>query len=388
VQGDVYRINEDRLNDESVEGRGRNILTRWQHEFDDGSALQIQGYYDYVFRGAQGDAGSFNVSTYDLELQHSLSSLGSNRIVWGIGQRISPYSIHDQIGPATSLLFRPEDRTLRLTNGFIQDQILLTQALNLTLGVKIENDPYSNTSTMPSVRLAWLPYDNTLLWTAVSRAIRSPTPFDTDVIERLGTTDFLAADQDFQREELWAYEVGYRGTITQDFSLSVSGYWNVYDDLRTVELSPAGGLPLRWGNGMEGKIYGIQAWSDLQLAAWWRISAGIATLHEDLTFKSGASGLLGTAQAGNDPHLRASLRSLMDLGHSIAFSTYLRYVGPRSDPEVESYFECNAAVTWQARSDLELYLAGANLFHPPHVEFSPGDEIPRSFRAGLKWRFQ
>ena len=41
---------------------------------------------------------------------------------------------------------------------------------------------------------------------------------------------------------------------------------NLYDDLRTIEPAPAGFLPLRWGNRMEGYTYGLEAWGAYQVA--------------------------------------------------------------------------------------------------------------------------
>lgn len=387
VQGDIYRIDEDRPGSPVQRGRGANVLARWQRDFADGGSLQLQGYYDYVYRGAQGDAGAARVSTYDLELQHSFTLLERHRFVWGIGERISPYTISDQIG-ATSLLFRPASRTLHLTNAFVEDHIALSAALDLTVGVKVEDDPYAGVSSMPSARLAWRAGDSTLLWAAISRAVRSPTPFDADVVERVGATDFLRGHTDFQPEEMTAYEIGYRGVVTTDLSLSVSGFWDVYDRLRSIELSSGpGGLPLYWGNGMAGKIYGVEAWADLQVREWWRLSLGASTLRSDLRFVPGSSGLLGVSQAGNDPHFRASLRSLMNFDDTVTFVTIAQYVGRRPDPALAPLIEASAVLTWKLRSDLELYMLGSNLLHNRHVEFSPGGQIKRSVTGGVRWRF-
>lgn len=49
-----------------------------------------------------------------------------------------------------------------------------------------------------------------MLWAAASRAIRSPTPFDPEVIEKLGTVTYLAANEQFRPEEVRAYELGSR----------------------------------------------------------------------------------------------------------------------------------------------------------------------------------
>lgn len=386
VQGDLYRIDADRPGNPVQRGRGANVVARWSREFADGSSFQLQGYYDHVYRGLQNDAGASKVSTYDLEFQHSFNVLGWNRIVWGIGERITPYTLRDSVG-ANALLFQPASRTLYLTNAFVEDHITINDALDLTVGIKVEDDPYSGISPMPSARLAWRPWEDTLLWAAASRAVRSPTPFDTDVVERVGAIEFLRGDPGFLPEELTAYEVGYRGILTPNLSLSISGFWDVYDQLRSIELSPAGGLPLHWGNGMEGRIYGIEAWADLQMLEWWRLSAGASTLRSELRFQPGSSRLFGIAQAGNDPHFRASLRSLMSIGDAVTFVAIAQYVGRRFDPALAPLIEASVVATWKLQPHLELYALGSNLLHDSHVQFSPGGLIKRSVTGGVRWRF-
>ena len=55
-----------------------------------------------------------------------------------------------------------------------------------TAGLKLERDPYVGASLLPEFRVAWKPAATTLVWGAVSRAVRSPTPFDVDVQEPSG----------------------------------------------------------------------------------------------------------------------------------------------------------------------------------------------------------
>src|SRR3546814_6224172 len=75
-----------------------------------------------------------------------------------------------------------------------------------------------------------------MLWAAASRAIRSPTPFDRDVVETVGDTVFLIGPADFRSEKLTALEAGVRFVLTSQASLSVSSFYNLYDDLRNIEL--------------------------------------------------------------------------------------------------------------------------------------------------------
>jgi iron complex outermembrane recepter protein len=375
LQGDTYRGNENSPDASDVALAGSNLLARWQHPFSPSANLQLQAYYDQSQRFTE-NGGAFVLNTYDLELQNSLLLAGIHSIVWGADERISRYGITN----TPTLLFIPESRTLNLSDVFTQDTIAITPQVAAIVGIKLEDDPYTGTTALPNVRLSWKPSDGALLWSAVSRAIRSATPFDRDVVEYLSGTRFLVGGPDFRSEKLTAYELGYRGEFSSTWTLSISTFFNSYDDLRSIEFAPNGQiLPLQWGNDMRGTTYGSEIWGKYQALSWWRLAFGWSELREDLSFRPGSSGLLGTAQAGDDPEHQASLRSSMDFGR-VAFDADLRTVSPLPDPAVPGYTELNARIAWHASRIWDIALSGANLLHPHHQEFTvpPSDLIGRS----------
>lgn len=384
LQGDAYKGADAQPGQPDEDIEGRNILARWTHAGSGGSSIQVQAYYDRTARGTE-QGGRFWLDTYDFDLQHQFNLGSRNALVWGGGARFSRYTI---LG-AAALQFAPASRTLKLANVFVQDSITLTPALKAVVGLKLEDDPYSGATLLPSARLSWKPAEGVLLWAAASRAIRSPTPFDRDVVETVGSQVFLKGDADFQPERLTAYEAGLRVQPTPRASISISAFYNVYDGLRTIEPTPATFLPLRWGNRMGGHTYGLEAWGSYQAASWWKLSAGFNLLSEHLKFKPGASRILGLAQAGSDPKHQASVRSSMNLGHGFTLDGDLRYVGARPDPFVPHYVELNARLGWNITERVQLSLSAFNLLHDRHQEFTAPESnaVPRSFLADLQWRF-
>ena len=388
-QGDIYSGREDQgpVPDEILSGG--NLQATWQHDMGNGSSLQVMAYYDNVMRGTVDHNGEFSVDTYDIEIQHNFSLGSWNKIVWGAGERLADYSIKNELSPVSSLIFSPDSGHLNLTDIFAQDQISLADDFDVIAGLKLEDDPFSGVTPMPSGRATWRVTDTTMFWAAISRAIRSPTPFDTDVVEDLGSTEYLKGNRDFMPEELTAYEFGYRQEFSPRASLSVSAFDNDYDDLKSIEFSPVSGfLPLQWGNGIRGNVYGVEAWASYQAADWWRLSAGANIQSESFRFKPGASGLLGLSQSGDDPHHQASLRSSMDLSDSVTFDADLRYVGMLPDPHVPAYVELNTRLGWAINDRLELSISGFNLLHPQHQEYpAPSDDVKRSFFIDTRWKF-
>jgi iron complex outermembrane receptor protein len=375
VQGDVYRGNETQPAGADVSIEGANVLGHWRHSFDTYSALDLQAYYDQSQRFTSGGAG-FVLNTYDIELQDSFRIGSSNDFVWGAGERMNRYGITG----TTSLVFLPDHRALNLTDVFAQDSIALARTLKLILGLKLENDPWSGTTPLPDARISWKLTDKALLWSAVSRAIRSATPFDRDVAEYLGGTLFLRGGADFKTEKLTAYELGFRGQSGSALTFSVSTYYNVYDDLRTIEITPVTLLPLQWGNGMEGDTYGAEIWGRYEISDGWRLAFGYDEQRQQLRFKPGSSGLLGLSQAGDDPDRQASLRSSWNLTGAVSLEADLRYVGPLPDPAVPAYGELNARLAWRVSRHCDLALSGFNLLHAHHEEYTtpPTDAISRS----------
>lgn len=386
VQGDAYAGREDLGTAADLLLSGGNVQATWRHEFGDGASLQILAYYDNVERMADDHNGGFTLDTYNLEAQHNFSLGAWNRFVVGAGLRISDYDITDQLG-SSSLLFRPASGRLNLSDAFIQDQISLDEDVDLILGLKVEDDPFTGIAALPTARLTWRADDHTMFWGSISRAIRSATPFDTDVVEKLGSTVFITGNPDFHSETLVAYEMGYRGQPLSNLSLSISLFDSEYDDLKTIEITPITFLPLIWGNRMAGRVYGVETWGDYQAASWWRLSAGLTLQNEDLHFKPGASQLTGIAQAGNDPHHQATLRSSMNLSDAWTLDADLRHVGELPNPQVPAYTELNARLAWKVTPAVQISLSGFNLLNPHHVEFSPGDAIERSAFLETRWKF-
>ena len=284
---------------------------------------------------------------------------------------------------------RPDHRTLELTNVFVQDAITLNEELKLTAGIKFEDNSYSDWSALPDLRLSWAPNDKTLFWIAGSRAIRSPTPFDTDVQEFVGGQLFVLGDPDFKTEKVTAYELGYRGQPRCHALVSASVFYDEYDDLRTIELTPVVFLPLRWGNLMEGSAYGVEAWANIQL------TRGGGSRRDSVRCTSAWSSARAprasssVRQAGNDPSSRCYLKSSMDL----------RPLHPRRDVaqgrraartrSCDDYTELNARFAWRANERLEVAVKGFNLLNETHLEYPEpaGHGIRRSVMAELRYSY-
>jgi iron complex outermembrane receptor protein len=384
VQGDLYRGDQNlALPGGNTRVEGANALGRWARSGDHAD-WQVQAYYDFTSRAAPAGGLAFDLHTVDLELQNR-RRYDAHRLIWGAGVRVHDYRIRNTV----PLAFEPPERRLTLGNLFVYDTLALTGSLDLSLGLKLEHDSFSGWNLLPDVRLAWHPGERTLVWLAGSRAIRSPTPFDQDVVERFGDIVYLVGNRDFRPERVDTFELGLRAQPSERFTFSTTLFYNVYDDLRTIEPASEAPLPYQWQNRMEGGSYGFEAWAKWQVNSWWRLAPSLRILERDLEFSSGASGLVGLWQAGNDPSQQAQLTSSMDIGPDVTLDVTLRHVGALPEPRLDAYEELNVSVGWRALPDLDLSLSGFNLLDSHHLEYPApsGNNVRRAVLVQARWRF-
>jgi iron complex outermembrane receptor protein len=122
---------------------------------------------------------------------------------------------------------------------------------------------------------------------------------------------------------------------------------------------------------MQGHSTGIETWATFQAVPTWRLGAGLSALRQRLALRPGSSDMADViAQQGRDPTHSWMLRSWLDLPRRTEVDAMLRRVGALSDPAVPAYTAFDLRVGWKPRSDLELSIAGRNLFAGAHAEFT------------------
>jgi iron complex outermembrane recepter protein len=381
LQGDLYVGNVGGADvDTSLDGQ--NLLGRWTRAFSSESELQVQMYLDRTWR----EAASYkeDLITYDLDIQHRLQLSESQRLIWGGGYRVMRDRIHNT---GAGLAFLPPDRNLQLVSAFIQDDItLVPDRWRISLGAKFEHNDYSGFEFQPSARVAWTPHRNHTLWSAVSRAVRSPSRVDTELFIPAppvapGTPN-LAGGPGFVSEDLLSLELGYRVRPFRPLWMSVTAYYNFYDDLRSLDEITTNNFIL--ANHFKGEIRGVEVSAEYTPAAWWRIRAGYNFLHKSLWAHGGNDPTAGVRE-GNDPEHQFTFHSIVDLPAHFELDVTGRYVDSLPSPRVPEYVTLDARLAWRYH-DLEISLVGQNLVEPRHREFGTR-EIPRSIYGMITLRF-
>lgn len=384
LQGDAYDLSTGfRVPGQEPLGwglEGESLAVHWSRTMPGNGVVDLRGFVDISRRNYLGILQE--VKTYALEAQHVFSLGSRHRVVWGGGQR---WIRDDFRNTLNAFVLDPRQRWLSLSNLFVQDEIALAPDLDLMLGLKLERSSFTGIEYLPNARLAWQLPEGPLLWAAVSRAVRTPSRIDRELV-----APGILVKGDFQSEKLVAVEAGYRGSLSARASLSVSAFLNFYDDIRTTEPGPTGGLPLSLRNGIKGETWGVEAWGDYAVRDWWRVSAGLTVLRKDFEVKPGRVDLAGRSSTGNDPDWHGQIRSRMTLAPDLDLDLAVRMVDDLPRPSLPGYTLVDMRLGWQVSRTLALSLAADNLLDDRHTEMTapPAPRIfGRSVHVRAQWSF-
>ena len=423
VQGDLYKNDEEQLispfwttsppyfNSKygSVDDEGANIMVHYEYEFASENKLTVQTYYDYSDRADDFYQQTFNV--YDLDLQYQMGVGKSNNLTMGTGFRQTQADFAD-----TGQVYMT-DRTDELYSSFLQDEItLLPDRLWFTMGSKWEYNDYTGSEWQPSARILWKPAVNHSLWTSVAMAVRTPSMVETtgEILLAVVPTESgvlqsnLRGNEDFQSEELVAYEAGYRWQTSVDVSLDLSIFYNDYEEIYNITSgASASGLDLSFNNGVSGDSHGLELVVDWKPARWLSFQAVYSYI--DMSFdvnSSDSSVLFGSILSNHvenaSPQNQLSMRSTIDFAKDWRLNLWLRYIDDIAVINsgdflggglvIDDYFIFNANITWSITENIELTLAGQNLLEDRQLQYAseyttPPTTIERGFYGKVTWSF-
>lgn len=387
LQGDFYRGFLGAFNGVDSRVEGGNLLGRWQHDFTREQVWTTQAYYDRVKRRVPGQFAESR-DTFDIDTQITMPIGTDHDLLLAVSARTSA----DKTGRDGTITFEPPNRDMTVVSGLIQDEITFASGrAGLTVGAKFEDNNSTGFEFQPGLRLAWRSSETQTWWTAVSRAVRTPSRFDDDLrVIVQPPTIIVRGDPGFRSEIMTAYEAGVRARPTEKWAFDANLFIHQYDRLRSQERASEPHVLSVLQNRLNAETYGGEMSVSAQLLRSWRLRATYARLHKRLTFDPGSTDITGGASEGNDPRHLATLVSTWDLPRGWEFDVMARHVGALPAPKVPAYTEVDVRLGWRPHTDWELSLVGQNLLHARHREFGAGGplsrELERGFYARVTWR--
>ncbi len=385
----------------AAEIRGGNLLGRWRHQISDASDYHLRIYHDYTYRDDPSYKDTLN--TTDIDFQHRMELGDKHELLWGMNYRISS---NENIGKGIFQVV-PEESDDELYSLFVQDQYSPWNNVRITLGTKLEHNDFSGFEIQPTVRAAWEILPGHTVWSAVSRAVRTPTRYERDVaidagFGANGEVVRLLGNDDFEPEETLAYEVGYRWHALDSLSLDIAAFHNEYDELSSIELGEPfveGDdqvvLPLMSENLTDGYSRGFEALVSYTPMNHWRLTTSYAYLDMEL-FARGMDINFERLIEGSTPRHQFAINSAVDW-RDYQFDLQLRYQGEiesipaiRDGETIPAYTELNMRIARQFGDHIEVSLVGNNLLDGEHPEFGEPDargQIERSVYGKVVYRY-
>jgi len=361
---------------------GEMLKGGWSRDLGNAGMLDLHSYFS---RDDRRDPVLFESrDVFDIDGQQTLVLGRRQTVIWGGEFRL----YHENFQSFDAFYFARPRTTISLGALYAQDEIAMKSNLKLTLGLKLEDNSYSGFDWLPNVRLAWQPDANSLIWAAVSRAVRTPNRIERE----LRADGILIPSPDFAAEKLMAYEAGWRAQPNRRLSLSLSLFYNRYDDLRTDAYDPVHLFPIILKNDGRGRTWGVEGWGKYDVSPSWRLSAGFNLLHKSFSLAPGTNDLTQLGVQGQDPRSQAQLRSQWTIRSRYEVDVILRQVARVDRAPVPAYSEADAHLGWRVTPKLTLALDGRNLLHDRHLEVwdpstTPPRYIPRSVFASLRYGF-
>ena len=412
LQGEAYRTNTEQLRtdyamsepyttieQQTIVYEGANLLGRWVNKDIDESGFTIQSYVDWSKRDEPFNFVDDRI-TIDFEAQYDFLPSTRQEIIVGAGFR---YIDEDKQGNNNVSFSSPKDHR-SIYNLFIHDKItLVPHAWFLSLGAKIEHDEFSGVELQPNLRLQWQATEIQSLWTAVSRAVRTPTPIETDLTSTLATGEGVRVaftpNPDFQPEKLLAYELGYRNQITSRLSIDLTTFYNDYQQLTTFNIHdpelvinsidpPHFLVPVTFTNNMEGTSSGFEAIISWNVGENLLLTADYSYLH--ISLDAGDPSQEGAEYLSPEHQLGA--RIFWDFHPSWTLGVTTTYVDKLPASDVDDYVRMDINLGGKISQSLRLNLVGQNLLDSAHREFGSIEdlnvgEVQRSIFAKVTLEF-
>lgn len=365
---------------------GINLLGRWQRPLAGGD-LSVQAYVDRTVRVTP---PTFDETLHiaDLEVQYTLRPAPAHTLVLGFNHRRS----EDAVGHGTpQFAFLPAQLNQSWTSLYAQDEIALADSLRLTLGARAERNDYTGHEFLPNLRLAWKPAAGQLLWASAARTVRAPSRLDRDVYVPAQPPFLLDSGAgSFRSESADVVELGYRGQPLPALTLSATAFHADYDHLRTQELR-LNPTKVFYGNGMRGRVSGLEAWGSLQATPWLRLHGGLTLLKPRLALKPGSidSGDSVAVAEGAMPRRQWQLRAAFNLPRSAELDLMLRHASALARPDVPAYTAVDLRVGMPLTPDVDIALTARNLTggHGEFTAVQTRNEFGRSVLLQLRTRF-
>jgi outer membrane receptor protein involved in Fe transport len=348
---------------------------------------------------------------YDLDFKANKLIGDRHHLAFGLATRHMNFDVEDVMTPpwgfdANDTLFTPASPNITILDhgdsptkfdrfsAFFQDSYEFSDSLLLSGGAKFEESDLAGAGVQPGARLSWAVNETNVLWSAYSRAYRTPSLVEryskvsyarvwvpTSAITGFWLNQSFPGNSDLEKEETDAFEVGWRSQPRDDLTLELSLYH--YDTTNAIFSGP----PIYEAHDV--KTSGGEFTFDYSPFHYWTLKGGAS---RTISKKEGV-------ETDNFPKTLANVSSHLRLRGDLIFSQNFYYAAERTIPSaynpifIPAHLRMDLGFIWRPDESLEIGLFGRDLLDPHHpenmyqdLELEPA-RVERSFLLSITKRF-
>ena len=342
---------------------------------------------------------------YNLSFDANLQIAARHRLSYGFSAQHTNIDEHSEIlelfqfpGEIAKPILDYDQRFTEFEryNAYVQDSISISDNVLLSAGAKLEENDLSGFGFQPGIRASWMVNNQNLFWAGYAKTHRQPSLREryTDLTPTWTWNSAVSkwesktyeGDSSLDREEMDAYELGWRLRPNEDLLLELSTYF--YDTQNAVR----GATSLTSVNSYEAKnaeALGGELSFDWHAFDFWRLRGGYSL----------ARGEVAGVRVYDFPENTASLSSHFKYSDEVTLIQNLFYSGETKIPSdynpitIPSHLKLDIGIVWQTGGDWEIGLFGRDLLEEDHLEtMYPGVDVEparveRSFILTLLKKF-
>jgi iron complex outermembrane receptor protein len=382
------------------------VLGRWNRSGWSGGSLQVQSFADIHTRD-DGNGVIERETVFDLDVQIQRKLAGRHEVVFGGGYRDADTTFDGVFGISAN----PNSSDNGVVNVFGQDEIAVSNRIQLTVGSKIERDSVSGWSVQPTIRVMTRVAPRQHVWAAVSRALRTPSALDLSINLKyaafigeggLPVAVGLIGNPQYQPERLVSTEGGYRIDIGSTLAADITLFSGRYTGLPTQEPvapvfestpgTPHLFLSTQYRNLLDARTEGVEVAGHWTPWRSWRLDGSYSALQLTPSVDPSSQDAAASQFDGNAPAEQWQVHSSSWVMSRVQLDAGLFHVGRLRTLNVPAYTRVDARVEMKVSRSLSVIVVGQNLASRAHAEYAgplavTPTLIPRSLNAKLVWRF-
>jgi iron complex outermembrane receptor protein len=359
---------------------GGHLRSRYSRYLSDDSTFDVQLYYDYSSRHEW--LYDQQIQKFSLDFQHSIRLFDAHRVTWGANGDLSLDYYSSRQG---QINITPHHNRSHLLSFFAQDDYSLTDDIILTIGGKCEYNEVTSWEVQPNLRLLWQATPQLSLWSAVSRAVRTPSHIEQlgDLIlstepqtGQLPALVTLQGDHDIDSEDLLAWELGARFAVNDRLTLDLALFQHDYDNLQGGNIQSQY-LGLYEGqsvyfinyaanNDFDGRSYGAELAVDWCARPNWRLLLAYSFL--DMKISQPGDDEISYPERYSQHQL--SLQSRWDIAAQFQADCWITYTDGIESQRIGESWDLQLRLGWQASKLCKVELIGQNLLHEDKKEIN------------------